>query len=197
MYSQNIDGRWMHVRDPSLSLTPVLEIMRIEMDSIYIYDYNNLIEKGPAILEDRIILYKDTLTLRYTLANNNKLNVNSSSTKENTAKYPLEFIKLTQTKGELINSLTSNTYIFPFFKPALEVRIGEEIHDNNILYIKNKSFLVNKIIVEYSEGTYFLSFYLRETRKYTFPIREIFKDSFSVYGVPGFSNELLIKRVNE
>ncbi|UOY06037.1 hypothetical protein L0P88_19185 [Muricauda sp. SCSIO 64092] len=195
--AQDITDIWMQIKMPNTISYPIINIVEITNDSVFSYEFDELKDKGTIdISRKNILVLNDSLKIDYKFYNENNFELTNygKNLEEN---YKVRFSRLTPTidKNNFVNSLENKIYKMELPYDSVSFKLGRDLSSDDPIIIKNPPIAADSICLERFGKTFFLSFYNSNSRIYAFPIREIKKDSFTIYGIHGIYDEIVIERV--
>lgn len=187
--AQGIKGKWMQIKTPNLISYPAINIVEITKDSTFSYDFNKLYGKERiSITDDNTLIIKDSLKINFKV-----INANTIQQKINEEHNTFKFVRLLATKDRyhLVDSLENVTYKIHFNNETMIFTLGEKKSSDYAIIIDNPPIATDYTRIEKFGRTYFLCLYALNRLTYAFPIKEIRSNSFIIYGVPGYENDVI------
>ncbi|MEM7487238.1 MAG: hypothetical protein AAF348_18675 [Bacteroidota bacterium] len=196
--ARDINGKWMLIRNPEILGGPLVNIMEIENDSIFSYNFKKLIEKDKIKIVNNTLYLKDSLSVNFSFINENVMEITSPQGKQDSYNQ-FRYVRIVPTndRSDQINNFEDQTFGLSFANEELLFKMGEKKAKEYIIIVKNPRIVTDKIGIEKWEKTYFLCFYLFNRLHYAFPIKEIKEDYLSLYDIPGKFKDLTAKRIIE
>ncbi|WP_299527080.1 hypothetical protein [Winogradskyella sp.] len=197
-HGQDIKGEWMQVKIPNHINYPPISIVELKIDSIFSYNFNELIKKGKLEIKgNNSIVLNDSVTFEFRFIGNNifEEKINNPVGQKNDA---FRYVRLlpTKDKNNLVESLKNKIYQISLPDEKVTFELGKKMHADNAIIISNPPIAANYTSIEKFKNTYFLCFYAVKHRTYAFPIKEINENYFSIYGIPKEENELIVERID-
>lgn len=195
---QDLTGTWLKIRKPNVITTPLIEILKFTKDSLTHYDFLTKIRTYKISIDDKTISFNDSLSANYKLKEANALEISPVKTfDEKNIASNVTLVRLLPTIDslKLIDSITSNDYIFTIKDLQNRLKFRAELTEDEFIYFDGSTSLANKVSIDKWDEIYFLSFYFNQYRIYAFPINKINSDAFSIYGVPGRDGLVMVNKI--
>ena len=189
LVAQDIEGRWINIRQPDELVFPLVQIIEIEGDSISNIDIEGHYEKYAISIDDDKVTIRDSISGYFTFRGENQLEFSSKREKDDSGDKPvkLEYVRLYPTKDEngFANKIESNIYEFQYDGFKNKIVFNTALDEQELIYLQEYTVVGDFIELRKWKGTYFIVFYLNDILTYAFPIREIKPETVTIYGVPG------------
>jgi hypothetical protein len=190
--AQDINGVWMKIPIPNSISYPNINILKINNDSIFAYDFKKLYEKNKVKISENAFYLNDTITVNYSFINDNIFKLNSLNNEED-FNISFRYVRLMPTKDKyhLVDSLENVTYNIHFNNETMIFTLGEKKEKGHEIIIDAPPIAADYTRIEKFGRIYFLCLYALNRLTYAFPIKEIHSNSFVIYGVPGYENDVI------
>ncbi len=197
--AQDLDGKWsMIVLENTISIPPTI-IYEIKRDKLITYSFDRVYsidsisinyQKKEMIVDSmkRDIIFVDDFKVKF------------STIDQNNNKGYQEFVKLIPTKINYpLDSIRKKEFegfqFFTFMYNNKKIQFKDSICQDYFNYNSKKK--CNKFSLEKIDNTYFIVYYLGNTRYSLTPIKEINQDHLLVYGIAGKEGFVKLHEIKE
>ncbi|MEM8508800.1 MAG: hypothetical protein AAF717_13265 [Bacteroidota bacterium] len=186
--AQEINGKWINIRQPDELMYPLVQIIEFANDSISNFDFKNQYDKYPVRISDNRIIISDSISGFFTFKKGNRIEfiAQPKERKVMDTDTRLNYIRLCRTidKDSLAEKIESYRYEFPYKNFRNTVVFNKKLDESEFIYLQKHTIIGDFITLKEWEGIYFLTFYFNDILTYAFPIKEIQPNDITIYGVP-------------
>lgn len=179
-YGQNIDGKWIELKDRESHTHPSINILEFNKSKLIQYDFDKKIDSALCTIE-RGMIYLEATVKRFRLINDDILELTGLvNFNGKDSIMTIRFLRLTATDFELPKENTESKSIILYWNDHKNIiSFNNSISTNDFQVSRFKT--CKDVRLENIDLMLFISVFCNNKRKYVFPIKKITPNDLTLY----------------